>query len=110
MNAHCQRWISELSEHNFSIKYRPGVINRDADCLSHLSLNLEKYSVLCTETVEPDTFRAIMAAVEIQHINEESWLGRNNMNCIVDSSVRTMEVQIQGAQDAYYQLVYSRLK
>lgn len=32
----------------FNIKYRPGKLNMDADILSHLPLDMEKYEVTCT--------------------------------------------------------------
>ena len=37
-SATIQRWISELAEYHFTIHYRPGVVNKDADCLSRLPL------------------------------------------------------------------------
>ena len=49
LNANGQRWVSELSEFNFTIKYRAGIINRDADCLSRLPLDIHKYVHLCSE-------------------------------------------------------------
>jgi hypothetical protein len=66
VNAHGQRWISELSEYNFSIKYRPGRINKDADCLSRLPLDINKYKTLCEKNVDTDTFNAIMANVSAE--------------------------------------------
>ena len=36
LNSIDERWVSQLSEYNFSIRHRPGKINRDADCLSQL--------------------------------------------------------------------------
>ena len=64
LNAYGERWVSELAEYNFTIKYRPGVINRDADCLSRLPLDVGNYMELCTEEIQPDAFKAIMCGVE----------------------------------------------
>ena len=36
LDATGHRWVSELSSHNFNIKYRPGRLNSDADELSRL--------------------------------------------------------------------------
>ena len=40
LNSISRRWISELAEYNFQIKFRAGVINKDADCLSRLPLDI----------------------------------------------------------------------
>ena len=32
-------WISELADFNFSVKYKPGLSNRDADGMSCMSLD-----------------------------------------------------------------------
>ena len=74
LNADGQRWVSELSEFNFTVKYRPGVINRDADCLSRLPLDINKYQNLCKEDISPDSFRALVAGVAVQQQCEEAWL------------------------------------
>ena len=73
LNANGQRWVSELSEFDFTVKYRPGVINRDADCLSRLPLDIEKYQILCKEKVDSDSFQALVAGVGVQMRGEESW-------------------------------------
>ena len=66
-NASIQRWISELQEFHFSIKFRPGVINADADCLSRLPLQIEKYQHLCKEETSIDIFNALVAEIDIEN-------------------------------------------
>ena len=73
LNAYCQRWISELAEFNFNIKYRPGVINRDADCLSRIPLDIDNYMKACTEDVADDAFRAIVTSIEAKTSQTETW-------------------------------------
>ena len=72
-NAIGRRWITELSEYNFNIKYRPGVINRDADCLSRQPLDIDSYKGMCKEEVPENSFKAIVCAVEVQSENMETW-------------------------------------
>ena len=62
-NASIQRWISELQEFHFTIKFRPGVINADADCLSRLQLQIEKYQHLCQDETSIDIFNALVASM-----------------------------------------------
>ena len=73
LNANGQRWVSALSEYNFRIKYRPGIINKDADCLSRLPLDISTFIDECKEEVSTDAFRAIMMGIEVQIMDDESW-------------------------------------
>ena len=60
LNATGHRWVAELADFTFTIKYRPGKINQDADTLSRMPLNIyhlltetEGNSVFCgPETVD----------------------------------------------------------
>lgn len=65
--------MSELSEFNFSVRYRPGIINRDADCLSRSPLDIERYVADCTEQLSQNAFRAIMSGLRVQSTNNEAW-------------------------------------
>ena len=47
LNASGLRWVAELSDYNFEIKYRPGKTNVDADCLSRNSLDIEDLFEQC---------------------------------------------------------------
>ena len=49
LNATGLRWVSELSNFNFNIKYRPGKKNVDADYLSRNALDIDELSPMCTE-------------------------------------------------------------
>ena len=66
LNATSQRWVSELSNYNFVVKYRPGIINHDADCLSRLPLDFQRYKDLCSEVVQQNAFEAIVAGIKVQ--------------------------------------------
>jgi transposase InsO family protein len=79
LTAYSERWISELSEYNFTLKYRPGPTNKDADCLSRLPMDLESSMKSCSETIDQDTFRAIMANVQTKGDLDESW------RCVIGS-------------------------
>jgi hypothetical protein len=51
LNATGLRWVGELSNFNFDIKYRPGRSNTDADILSRLPGYFEEYIASCTQTI-----------------------------------------------------------
>ena len=52
LNATTVRWVNDLSEFNFNIKYRPGRIHHDADTLSRHPLPIESYMEQCSKTVD----------------------------------------------------------
>ena len=87
LNAYGERWLSELVEFKFTLKYRPGRVNKDADCLSRLPLDIGHYQELCTKEVAPDEFNAIiLAGVETQKKGEETWkLKINSLKVDVDA-------------------------
>ena len=63
-NTCLQRWTSELAEFNFTVHYRAGSTNKDADCLSRLPLDIEKYVELCKEEINLDSFQIMLASVQ----------------------------------------------
>ena len=93
LNAYGERWVSELAEYNFTIKYRPGIINRDADCLSRLPLDINQYIDLCTEELPPDAFRAIMSGLQTSSEGKETWRLSINSAEIneIDANLKTVD-------------------
>ena len=76
LNATGHRWVAELSNFNFTIKYRPGKQNVDADFLSRSPLHFENYQKMCTESVSQDTIHVTASAVNKQYNNEAIWAQR----------------------------------
>ena len=66
LNATGHRWVAELADFNFNIKYRPGKVNIDADVLSCLPLDIEKYISLCTCNASESTINAAVNNVKAQ--------------------------------------------
>lgn len=52
LNAVGHRWVGELADFQFDIRYRPGKSNVDADTLSRLPL--DRYVVECTEELSKE--------------------------------------------------------
>lgn len=74
LNATTHRWVAELADFQFSIKYRPGRANRDADGLSCMPLDMEQYMQTCTEAVAPEVISSVTQALAIQTYESEPWL------------------------------------
>ena len=71
LNATSQRWVNELADYNFAIKYRPGTVNRDADSLSRSGLN--ELMTSCTENIPASDISAMVSSVSVQSSNNETW-------------------------------------
>ncbi|KAL0151336.1 hypothetical protein M9458_053330 [Cirrhinus mrigala] len=66
LNATGCRWVSELADFHFTIRYCPGKENIDADSLSRMPADLETTMRECTEEFSSDCVAAVIQVVEIQ--------------------------------------------
>ena len=97
LNATGHRWVAELSNFNFTIKYRPGKQNVDADFLSRSPLHFENYRKTCTETVPQDAIQVTASAADKQYDNEAIWvsaLSTNEQNFALQNSEKTHPVSM----------------
>ncbi len=75
LNATTHRWIAELADYNFTIKYRPGRIHRDADVLSRMPLDMESYMQACLQEASPRVIAAVTDALLLKlEEEEEPWM------------------------------------
>ena len=74
LNAIGHRWVSELADFSFTIKYRPGHANKDADALSRLPMDIDSYMKLCTENVSEDDIKACCVGVGAYGRGETIWV------------------------------------
>lgn len=74
LNATGHRWVGELSEFDFSIKYRPGKSNADADGLSRMPLDINAFMKQCTEEVGREVFSAAVQGVSVQGDTPLVWI------------------------------------
>ena len=63
LNAVGLRWVAELADFNFTIKYRPGKVNIDADYLSRNAMEIDDFIKECTEVCEPEMIDTVISAV-----------------------------------------------
>ena len=57
------RWVGELADFNFEIKYRPGKVNINADSLSRIPVDFERFMDSCSETVSNPEFNAAVSQI-----------------------------------------------
>ena len=66
LDATRHRWVAELADFRFTIKYRPGKRNGDADSLSRMPLPFETTMKDYTEEVSPDVIGAVVSSIYTQ--------------------------------------------
>ena len=59
LNTTGHRWVAELADFDFSIKYRPGKIHKDADTMSRLPLKADGY----TEQIPQDEVKVVISPI-----------------------------------------------
>ena len=64
------RWVGELADFHFDIKYRPGKMNADADTLSRYPLSLQEEMGEHTEFMSPDVVSAVWHGSAAAHKND----------------------------------------
>lgn len=74
LSAVGHRWVAELADFNFNIKYRPGKSNIDADVLSRLPLDFSAYMETCIAEMEKDAICATSQAVIHQETDATPWV------------------------------------
>ena len=77
LNATGLRWVNELADFNFTIKYRQGKVNTDADTLSRIP-DFESYMGTCTEEMLPQTRTAVTCAVNLLAEGKSNWIAPFN--------------------------------
>ena len=68
------RWVAELADFNFHLRYRPGKMNTDADFLSRLPLDPQEHMASCTVVTEKEAIDATIQAVTRQREERTPWV------------------------------------
>ncbi len=74
LNAVGHRWVGELSEFHFNIKYRPGKSNIDADTLSRIPLDIDSYMETCTGELSQEVLHAAWAGGRAAQKKDVAWI------------------------------------
>lgn len=74
LNATGYRWVAELADFNFCVKYRPGKQNIDADSLSRLPVHTGEKFATCTQGLTKEEVEAMMKGVSAQAKGEIGWM------------------------------------
>lgn len=81
LNAEGHRWVGEISDFRFNVRFRPGRANIDADTLSRLPLDIEAFESECTEELPTSVVQTVWegsrvwGTTAIDHLPADSWFG-----------------------------------
>lgn len=78
LNAVGHRWVGELADFRFDIRYRPGKVNMDADMLSRCPLDIDKFITGCTEVLTEEVVRATWEGLQVDQDNDIAWVAALN--------------------------------
>lgn len=68
------RWVGELADFHFDIKYRPRKMNIDADTLSRYPVKLQDGMKEHTETMSPEVVSAVWQGSKAVQENNVPWV------------------------------------
>lgn len=73
--------MAELADFQFTIKYRPGKENIDADSLSRMPVDMATFMNECIEELSDDVIKAGMQTVENQDESSVAWSMGVSVEC-----------------------------
>ncbi|CAH1276865.1 GIN1 [Branchiostoma lanceolatum] len=80
LNATGHRWVAELADFNFNIKYRPGKANADADVLSRVPVDAEEFMTSCTEDISSEVIDATLQSMRASDRGDATWISAVTIN------------------------------
>lgn len=89
LNTAGHRWVGELADFRFSIKYRPGKVNVDVDTLSRLPLDMDSYVEECSEELNGDAIHAVWEGSEAANKHDVTYVAALNLAQNSDSQTHT---------------------
>lgn len=100
LNATGHRWVAELSDFHFDIKYRPGKSNGDADALSRMPRDIEGYIKECTGETSRETIQAYTNMIGARHRGDITWISvlTTNMDLITHDIEEVETCSFTGVQ------------
>ena len=74
LNATGLRWVGELADFNFNIKYLPGKCHIDADSFSRMPFDINKYMPECTESIPEETVKTMYQSAQAINVGKSPWI------------------------------------
>lgn len=79
LNAVGHRWVGQLADFRFEIKYKPGRLNVDADTLSRCPFDINSYMGQCSENLSEEAVCAAWEGSRVAQQGEVAWVAALNL-------------------------------
>lgn len=79
LNAVGHRWVGQLADFHFEIRYKPGKLNIDADTLSRCPLDIDTYMGQCSERLSEEAVYATWEGNITAQQGEVAWVTALNI-------------------------------
>ncbi len=79
LNAVGHRWVGQLADFHFEIRYKPGRLNVDADTLSHCPFDINTYMSQCSENLSEEAVCAAWEGSRVAKQGEVAWVAALNI-------------------------------
>ena len=66
LNATTIRWVGDLANYNFNVKYRPGKISNDCDYLSRNPVEFSQVIYQCQKEISSEMIGAVVAGSKLK--------------------------------------------
>ena len=98
LNAVGHRWVGELADFRFDVKYRPGRVNIDADTLSRLPLDIDTYVRECTEELTRETIQTTWDGCESAKRQDVAYVAALDLASCSESPVNVSPLTIDHSE------------
>lgn len=74
LNSTGHRWVAELEDFNFDTRYRPGNVNKEADTLSTIPLDINRYMLACTQETSQEVISEALSGIIAFQNRKDVWI------------------------------------
>ena len=85
LNATGYRWITDLANFHFEIKYRKVVMNKSADFLSRMQRNIDSVIKDCNGHFSPLEIISAMSSIFAQTRGSNNWISSTTADATVEN-------------------------
>ncbi|TKS84065.1 Retrovirus-related Pol polyprotein from transposon 412 [Collichthys lucidus] len=91
LNAVGHRWVGQLADFRFDIKYRPGKANIDADTLSRCPQDINTFMAECTEALSEEAVSAVWEGGRRAQQGDVAWVAALNLTSHDQTQVEPLQ-------------------
>lgn len=91
LNAVGHRWVGQLADFRFDIRYRPGKINIDADTLSRCPLDIETLMTECSEELSDEAVCTVWEGTRRAQQKDVAWVAALSLSSQIQPRMEPLQ-------------------